>query len=198
MLQYEWRPGRAVETNDTVLSVEDDDHIDLVIPDPITQETPTTGPNPLQVIDPDAPPPLPNPVIHQGVRNNDPIDHIQNNVLQDQENVDEAHHDNQGVLNNEIKPIIQEIQQDTHQGVSLQPLKPQGVPHNPETVLEDVTNEDSDDEDDEIYKRRKQEKERRSEHLKVHEGEEYGRGRRERKQTTNFSFLQTRFEDLTK
>ncbi len=55
-------------------------------------------------------------------------------------------------------------------------------------------NDDSDDESDD---NRREERERRSEHFKTNTGEEYGRGQRDKKKTS-FSFLQTKFHDLTK
>ena len=102
--------------------------------------------------------------------------------------------DNQGVHNNNLIIVEDNDEQKTlpHTNQGVLPFENQGARNS------DDDDDDPDSEDEEIEERRNKEKERRSEHFKVHDSDDYGRGKRERKQPINFSFLQTRYEDLTK
>ena len=76
---------------------------------------------------------------------------------------------------------------------------PEGVPtikdKQDDILVEDVEeDEDTDDEEEPVGRRA--EKERRASHFLTHEGDKYGRGKRE-KTKSSFSFLQTKFKDLT-
>ena len=96
------------------------------------------------------------------------------------------------------------------QGVEDQGVEDQGV----ENIIEDLnetfeiedgvsvdeeeeSSESEDEEDREIERRRNIEKDRRSNHFNIN-SDEHGRGKRNRNKPTNFSFLQTQFENLEK
>ena len=64
-----------------------------------------------------------------------------------------------------------------------------------ETILVEDVLEDSDEEEETESETREQERERRAEYFNTTTGDNLGRGKRERKQTS-FSFLQTEFHDL--
>ena len=55
--------------------------------------------------------------------------------------------------------------------------------------------QDSDDSD--LEERRRIEKERRGGYFKVNTGDNYGKGKRVKKQIQSYSFLQSKFEHLT-
>ena len=66
-----------------------------------------------------------------------------------------------------------------------------------EDILEGVKSYDKLDSDKGEHGSRKEYRERISTSFNTPTDEEYGRGKRERKQSTSFSFLQTQFEDMT-
>jgi Reverse transcriptase (RNA-dependent DNA polymerase). len=71
-----------------------------------------------------------------------------------------------------------------------------GSPSDEET--DDTGDNDADDgiTEDTITERRKAEKERRKEHFRIHTGENYGRGKRTRRQKLAFSFLQKKYQKM--
>jgi hypothetical protein len=189
MLQYEWRPGRTIDADEATLAIDEVTPTYDHIPEPVQQDMQPAGPNPLQIVDA-IPTVTPDTATHQGAEDYHINDENQDNVQQDQEIPEEQElTENQGA---------QDVTIHGDQGAA-QITHTEG--NNNQVIVEDVTDdeeEDVDSEDDEIEQRRNIEKQRRSEHFKMPDSENYGRGKRERKQTINFSFLQTKFDDLTK
>ena len=64
--------------------------------------------------------------------------------------------------------------------------------------MEKDKDDNDNDTDEDIPQSRKCEKEWRSSYFDIPGPETHGRGKRERKQTQHFSFLQTKFEHLEK
>ena len=69
-----------------------------------------------------------------------------------------------------------------------------------EVIIDEKKTESNGDNDDDlssVEERREVEKERRKEHFKENEGEEYGRGKRIKKPNQSYSNLQTKFKSLS-
>ena len=207
MLQYEWRPGQAIDNDDVIIRLEDDN--DLFQPPPIRQNVPLLN---------DADAPLDALIDHQGAmmadddgiehppddddlheaqRENGTPDRNQGTHEEPNMNLDPAN-GNQGAT--EIQGAKIDDNQVEDQGADQ--VEDQGADQveNADQGADQVENaeseSESDESDEEVSQRREEEKARRRSHFENNTGDEYGRGRRTKKPNTSFSFLQTTFTDL--
>ena len=168
MLQYEWRPGIGIAQDDHEPEQQGEGN-EGIIPEPIdqTREVVNDG-----------------NVTNQGAETSGQ-DHDEG-ASDDPRGQDEGDR-NQGA-------------EDEDQGAedTEQSGKNQGAESKEENEEEDNREEeDSDDSDDEeITLRRESEKRTRKSHFENPDTNQYGRGKRERRQATSFTFLQTTFQDM--
>jgi hypothetical protein len=175
MLQYEWRPGQAFDDNDADPDNEADVALNFLIPAPVAQQGQPLDLNPFAVLADD------DDDDDDGV--NGPLDQFENQGAGD-------------FINEQNDFVL--VQED--QGAPEAPQgAPQVVPVYEPIEVEDVDSdeEESDDEsEDDEPKSREEEHDRRSAHFDAPDKDDYGRGKRDMK-PTSYSFLQTRFEELT-
>ena len=137
-----------------------------ILPAPIQQVIPPAGPNPFNLHN----------AANQGANENDENGDQQRNAQEEDQGA--AQGENQGAA----------------QGATQN--EAQGADQDEDGSDEEQSDEEEDsDDDEEVNQRREEEQRRRGEHFQTFEGEEYGRGKRERR-TRSFSFFQTKFENL--
>jgi hypothetical protein len=192
MLQYEWRPGQALGIDDAQLDDDAHNANPLIVPAPVEQQQPAPNHNPFAVLENDDEETvefLPDPIENQGAEDfiNEPIINEQNDFDENPE--EQGAQEDRGTEENQGAEINQGAQQT--QGANDANIVVEDVPEN-EEESDDESDDDSEDEPD----TRKKERERRSVHFDIPNENDYGRGKR-KKQQTSFSFLQTRFEELT-
>ena len=181
MLQYKWRPVHAIAADD--VNIDDpEDEKNLLVPDPVEKQHIVQDPNPFSIL-----------------ANYEEIENDENEaqqVLPDQIKNQEAEYAinaNQSDFepNQEDQGATQKIQ-----GAQKYHEK-RGARIEVKDVLEEGKSDDESDSDEEEPDLRKEDRERRSTYFNTPTDEEYGRGKREIKKSTSFSFLQTQFKDMT-
>ena len=200
MLKYEWRPGNAIGDDDVIVTLEDENRQIGIIPEPINQDMPAVGPNPFAL----HPGTIAEGLAPQGALDNDDDDDDDDDhrpIRQMEENQGAPVAENQGAPEVQGAPVAENQGAPEVQGAH----ENQGAPEEVETLPSDSEDGDNDDsmlsydsssEEEDEPDSRKDERERRSTHFDTNT-EDFGRGKRDRKPSTSFSFLQTKFEDLT-
>ena len=201
MLQYEWRPGQAMDVADADFNVEEG-HNNLLVPAPIEQQV--QDPNPFAILadndDDNDDEELGDVDNHDNENVTVLRDHFENQGAEEfinEQNDFEFHlAEHAAILGAQGAQEAQEVQE--NQGA--QNIKVEDV--HEDIKVEDVLDgdEDSDESDDDSEDEpdtRKKERDRRSVHFDIPNETEYGKGKRGQK-SSGHSFLQTSFADLTK
>ena len=209
MLKYEWRPGHPIADDDATLA-DGPAHAVVLIPDPTFVNLPDAGPNPFVPFDVDAPPGAEEDETALTI---DQSDHEEEDEGAENEGAEIQGAEAQGAEEEDEGAEIQGAEaqgaENEMEQVETQEVEDQEAPEIEEIVHENDETESDDDsdngneslagepesenEEDTQAASNVEDKEQRGEHFDIHDGDEYGRGKRTRRPTTkgSFSALQT-------
>ncbi|CAJ1959903.1 unnamed protein product [Cylindrotheca closterium] len=198
MLRYEWRPGQPITADDIVAPAEAAQD-PLILPEPIVINLPNAEPNPFVPIDVDDLPgadeietELPDNQEEQGAETQG----AQVEALVENQGAQNDMIENQGAQNDMIEENDESEDDDFSAEMDVVDDETKDEPDADDLgdTKEDVATADETEDGDQIVvvaASNPEDKERRGGHLDTNEGEDFGRGKRERKPAEKYSALQT-------